>query len=106
MQTVFVETPIFTKLANGMLSVADRESVTEVLTENLRAGEVIRGSGGMRKLRMPGSGRGKRGGFRVIYAIRSEGKRTFLIYLFAKGDTEDLTKDEYRQLAKLLEATP
>jgi hypothetical protein len=103
MATEFIETPIFTRLANWMLSREDRESVTEALAENLDAGDVIPGSGGLRKLRMPGSGRGKRGRFRVIYAIRKQGERTFLIFLFAKNDTEDLTDKECRQLANLME---
>ena len=72
------------------MTSADREAVTEALLENLKAGDVIPGSGGLRKLRIAGSGRGKRGGLRVIYAIRSEGARTFLLLLFAKNERDDL----------------
>ncbi|MEO5800285.1 MAG: type II toxin-antitoxin system RelE/ParE family toxin [Gemmatimonadales bacterium] len=103
MVTEFIETPVFTALANKLFSPADRETVTEILAENLEAGVLIPGSGGLRKLRIAGSGRGKRGGLRVIYAIRQRGETTYLIYLFAKNDTSDLSRDQYRQLSKLLD---
>jgi hypothetical protein len=102
MQTTFIETSVFTKAADRLLAQAGREDVTEALTENLRAGSVIPGSGGLRKLRMPGSGRGMRGGYRVIYSIQEDGACTFLLLLFAKNDLEDLTPAEYRELAALI----
>ena len=103
MQTTFVETSIFTNAANRLMTSADREAVTEALLENLKAGDVIPGSGGLRKLRIAGSGRGKRGGLRVIYAIRADGARTFLLLLFAKNDRDELTPAQYRELATLID---
>lgn len=102
MATEFIKTPIFTKVANRILSQAERESVTEMLARDLDAGDTIPGSGGLRKLRIPGSSPGKRGGLRVIYAVRRQREQTFLIFLFAKNDRSNLTPAEYRELGKLM----
>jgi hypothetical protein len=103
MQPTFVETLVFTRKANTALSQDDREVVTEVLVDNPKVAPVIPGTKSLRKLRLAGSGRGKRGGLRVIYAVRQDGELVYLLYLFAKNETEDLTKDDYRQLGKLLD---
>ena len=67
-----------------------------------KQGALIRGSGGLRKIRWGGSGRGKRGGIRVIY-YWDDGKESFYMLLaYAKNDQEDLTPSQLRFLGRLV----
>lgn len=63
----FIETRLFTKLVLEYLSDEDFGALQRALMANPEAGPVIPGSGGVRKLRWAAPGRGKRGGYRVIY---------------------------------------
>lgn len=65
------------------------------------AGVVIPGTGGVRKLRWAGSGRGKRGGLRVIYYVAAGGSTFLLIFIYAKSEQEDLRQEQKRALQKL-----
>jgi len=67
------------------------------------AGKVIAGGRGLRKVRWLGSGRGKRGGVRVIYYYRAQTSRLFLLVGYLKNECEDLTKDEIKSLAGIIE---
>ena len=60
------------------------------------------GSGGLRKWR--GSGRGKRGGIRVIYYYITADAQIYLLTVYAKAEMQDLTRDQIRALRKLVEA--
>ena len=62
------------------------------------AGNLIRGSGGLRKLRWAGSGRGKRGGLRVIYYWWVAKDRISLLLVYPKNEIDDLTADQLKQL--------
>lgn len=64
---VFVELPIFVRCANEFFSDDDMRELQVTLLENPAAGNLIPGGRGLRKLRVPLPGRGKRGGARVIY---------------------------------------
>ena len=66
MQTV-VETSIFARRADALLSREERVEFISLLATNPQAGDVIPGTGGISKLRFAAGGQGKRGGFRVIY---------------------------------------
>jgi len=67
------------------------------------AGDIIKHGGGIRKLRWTGSGRGKRGGIRVIYFYYTEPDRIFLLYVYPKNETEDLTSKQIKFLKSLIE---
>ena len=67
-----------------------------------KAGDVIRGGRGLRKLRWLAQGRGKRGGARVIYYFQDAKARIYLIYGYVKSEREDLTPDQVRTLAGLM----
>lgn len=75
------------------------------LLERLESSPVIPGTGGLRKLRVSdaGRGKGKRGGYRVIYLDIPEMKRTYLLGLYGKGDKADLSQDEKKVLKGLVE---
>ena len=67
------------------------------------AGALIRGSGGIRKIRWAGSGRGKRGGLRVIYYWWVAKGRISMLLVYPKNEQDDLSADQVKQLRKALE---
>lgn len=67
------------------------------------SGEIIKGSGGIRKLRWSGSGRGKRGGIRVIYYYFTDDEQIYMLYAYPKNKSDDLTTDQLKQLKQLVE---
>ncbi len=69
---------------------------------NPLAGAVIPGTGGVRKLRFGAGGRGKRGGFRIIYCVLSEALPIVAIILYGKNEQADLTPDEKRGEAAIV----
>lgn len=68
-----------------------------------RAGDLIQGTGGIRKLRWARGGRGKNGGVRVSYDFHSDRIPLYLLTVFGKGEEADLSKGERNQLAKLVD---
>ena len=70
----FIETRAFTKLVLEYLTDAEYAALQLALMANPEAGLVIPGSGGVRKLRWAAPGRGKRGGYRIIYYVRRAGE--------------------------------
>jgi hypothetical protein len=64
------------------------------------AGKIIKGSGGIRKLRWAGSGRGKRGGLRIIYFWWISKERVSMLMIYPKNEQDDLTQDQLKQLKR------
>ncbi len=100
---VFVELPIFVRCAAELFSDEDMAELQNTLLENPAAGDLIPGGRGLRKLRVPLPGRGKRGGARVIYYWGSK-EQCYLIYAYAKNVSANLTLDQLRRLAELMQA--
>ena len=73
------------------------------IAPNLEAGDVIPGSGGSRKFRCGGSGRGKRGGVRVIYFSRLAEGEIRLLLVYPKSVRENVSPDVLRQIRKEIE---
>ena len=73
----------------------------DVLALDPLAGDEMKGTGGCRKLRLSGRGKGKSGGYRTITFYSGVELPVFLIAVFSKGERPDLTKDEQNDLAKL-----
>ncbi len=99
----FFETPIFTKLIQKLISDEEYHLLQLQLSVRPEAGNIIRGGGGIRKLRWAGSGRGKRGGIRVIYYYFTEDKQIYMLYAYPKSKKDDLTADQLKQLKQLVE---
>ena len=103
-----VETPEFLSATRGLLDEEERAALVEYLAYNPMAGDVIKGTGGVRKLRWRLGGRGKRGGARVIYFYHSADVPLFALTAYAKNQRADLSqadRNDFRQLTKLLVAS-
>jgi mRNA-degrading endonuclease RelE of RelBE toxin-antitoxin system len=87
----FVETRLFTSLVAHYLSDDEYRALQHELTANPEAGDVIRGSGGVRKLRWGLAGRGKRGGIRVIYYLRARHGEVWMLTLYAKNEADSIS---------------
>ena len=103
MQTV-AETPTFSRQARKLFSEDERRELIDYLAENPKAGDEIPGTGGVRKLRFGASGRGKRGGARVIYFYGGERVPIYALLAYSKADKTDLSPRERRAVAALVEA--
>jgi hypothetical protein len=96
-----VETPAYIADAERVLTEADRAAVIDMLAANPLSGVLIKGTGGLRKMRIGVEGRGKRGGGRVIYWFHSEGFPVVLPAMFAKNEASDLTAKERTALGRI-----
>jgi mRNA-degrading endonuclease RelE of RelBE toxin-antitoxin system len=96
------ETPIFVKYAAEVWTDAEREEFISWIAANPEAGDLIPGSGGCRKVRWSASGRGRRGGARVIYTIARDGV-VWLLIAYTKSRFDNLPTDFLAQLKRGLE---
>ena len=92
----------FIHTANKLLTESERQDIILYLAEHPKAGDLMEGTGGVRKLRWGRGGQGKSGGVRVIYYFHDEVMPLYLLTLFAKGDQSNLTKGERNELAELV----
>ncbi len=106
MKAVFVELPAFERHRAGFLDDAAFAELQRALMQNPAAGDVIEGTGGLRKLRFAHErrGKGKRGGLRVIYYWWSPGLQFWLYTIYGKGDVADLTPQQKKALKAMLKA--
>jgi mRNA-degrading endonuclease RelE of RelBE toxin-antitoxin system len=86
----FIETRLFSRLADKYLPDDELARLQHHLHENPQAGDLIRESGGVRKLRWGATGRGKRGGLRIIYYLRSSQGEIWLLTLYAKNVAQSI----------------
>jgi hypothetical protein len=98
------ELPLFTKQAEALFSEAEKAELITFLSWNPLAGDLIPGTGGVRKLRYAASGRGKRGGARVIYYYLDDLTPLYALLAYPKNAKVDLSEDEKRAAAKLVQA--
>jgi hypothetical protein len=96
MRTV-AETPVFVRYAAEVWSDAERQQFINFIAANPEAGDVIRGSGGCRKVRWSRSGMGKRGGARVIYFLAPDGT-VWLLIVYSKAKFDNLPASFLAQL--------
>ena len=100
----FIETSVFTR---RLVSIVDDETYRKLqleLASNPAKGPVIQGTGGLRKVRMAARGKGKSGGARVIYLYLEGPRVIYLIYMYDKGEADDLRPAEKRELKAITEA--
>ncbi|MGB5278343.1 MAG: type II toxin-antitoxin system RelE/ParE family toxin [Gammaproteobacteria bacterium] len=99
MQTI-VELPEFLRKSEKLLTASQRIDIINYLAAHPAAGDIMQGTGGIRKLRWSAHGRGKRGGIRIIYYYHNESIPLFLLTVFGKGEKANLSKGERNELAK------
>lgn len=102
-----IEFPSFLDQIERCIKSEERDDLIHFLARNPEEGEEITGTGGLRKLRWAGKGKGKRGGLRVIYYFYNESAPVFLLTVYGKGVQEDLTpaqKTKLTALVKILKA--
>jgi mRNA-degrading endonuclease RelE of RelBE toxin-antitoxin system len=103
LQTV-AETPTFTRQADKLFDEEERRAVIDFLAANPEAGDEIPGTGGVRKVRVAASGRGKRGGARVIYYYLDGSMPLYALLVYAKNVRTDMTPDQKRAVTALATA--
>lgn len=101
---VILETTVFTKVIQSLMPDSDYRLLQNHLIEFPEAGDLIKGSKGLRKVRWKLEGRGKCGGVRVIYYWATSDYQIFMLYAYAKNEQEDLTKEQLSVLKKLVES--
>jgi hypothetical protein len=100
MQTV-AELPEFIRAADKLLSLMERQDLIRYLALHPKAGDLMEGTGGVRKLRWRRGDHGRSSGVLVIYYFHDEHMPLYLLTLFAKGDRANLSKAERNELADL-----
>jgi mRNA-degrading endonuclease RelE of RelBE toxin-antitoxin system len=98
----FIETGVFTRRITDALSDDEYRLLQEALLRRPTQGDLIEGTGGVRKLRWKEQGRGKRGGLRVIYYWHVEREICLMLFLYRKSEQKDLTADQRRVLANVV----
>lgn len=96
----FVETPVFSRQLYGLLSDDGYRTLQLALLLQPEQGTLIPETGGLRKLRWPLEGKGKRGGLRVIYYFYSTQSVIYMLFLYPKSQQEDLTPDQLKRLMR------
>jgi hypothetical protein len=103
MRTV-VELPVFTRQAERLFSEDEKMAVLSLLARNPLLGDEIPGLGGIRKLRVPASGRGKRGGARVIYYALDDSMPIYALLVYGKNERSDLSGEQRKSILSLTSA--
>lgn len=96
-----VELPTFLSKVDIVLKDNEREDLTIYLAKNPETGDEIPRTGGLRKLRWAGKGKGKRGGVRVIYYFYNDSTPVFLLSIYGKGKQENLKPEEEKKLTSI-----
>lgn len=97
---VFIETSAFTKRVMGYLTADEYLGLQMFLLERPDAGQVVQGTGGVRKLRWAMTGRGKSGGLRVIYYWRVSKDEIWLLAMYSKNERENISSHILKQIAE------
>ena len=103
MKGIFVESPIFENYRQKYINDDEYLYLQNELLANPKVGLVIKGTSGLRKIRVAAKGKGKRGGARVIYYYFDNFKRFYLLTLYAKNEVTDLSPGERQQLKIFME---
>ena len=100
---VIVETTIFTRQVTELLPDDEYRQLQAVLTNRPATGALIRGGGGLRKVRWRVPGGGKRGGVRVVYYWAVKQERVLMLFIYPKTERDDLTPAQLRVLRSIVE---
>ncbi|MCB0089840.1 MAG: hypothetical protein KDE54_18165 [Caldilineaceae bacterium] len=101
---VIIETTIFTKQVHKLLTDDEYHLLQQERLKRPDVGVIIRGSGGLRKVRWGAQGRGKRGGSRVIYYWAVNQDQILMLLIYPKNVQDDLSPEQVRVLRNIVEA--
>ena len=94
----FIESSAFERVRPVYLSDDEYAELQQFMMQKPNAGQVIPGSGGVRKLRWSRAGMGKRGGLRLIYYVRYEPNEFWMLTLYAKAKYDNVPAHVLKQL--------
>ncbi len=94
----FIESPLFSSLLPDYLTDEEYRSLQEYLCEHSDAGDLVRGSGGVRKIRWSRTGSGKSGGVRVCYYTRNKAGQILMLVIYAKSARDSISGHILRAL--------
>ena len=94
----FIESSIFQRVLSAYLDDDDYSELQQYLIQNPEVGEVVPGSGGVRKVRWARLGTGKRGGLRIIYFVRYRPNEFWMLTIYAKAKRENIPAHILKQL--------
>jgi len=99
----FIETDVFTKQIDSKASLDVLYAIQNDLIANPKRGDIVRGTGGVRKARIadPQSSRGKSSSYRYLYLYLEYYGRIYLIYFYGKNEQRDLSPEQKKTVAKL-----
>ena len=100
---IFIETTIFTKLLPKYLSDDEYRALQWYLLINPDAGDIVRGSGGVRKVRWAPEGKGKSGGVRIMYYWKNMAKEIWLLTLYSKSERATIPGHVLKRIAEEIE---
>lgn len=95
-----IETPAYLADAEKLFTEKERFAIVDMLANDPECGDLIKGTGGVRKVRVGRGGSGKRGGGRVVYIYYNTEHPIFILAAFAKNEKSNLTQAERNELAK------
>jgi len=104
MQTVIETANYLTSAKSAGMTAEERQIAVDTVAANPQSGDVMQGTGGCRKIRIAGRGKGKSGGYRVIFAFGGGDIPVFLLDVFSKDEKDNLSRAERNELAKLTRA--
>ncbi len=97
----FIESSIFERVLPAYLDDDEYAELQQYLIQSPEAGEVVPGSGGVRKIRRARPGVGKRGGLRIIYFVRYRPNEFWMLTLYAKAKRENIPAHILKQLLEV-----
>ena len=97
-----METHTFTRLIKALLDDGDYQELQEILITRPDAGDLIKNSGGLRKIRWNLPGKGKSHGVRVIYYWAAHNDQIYMLYVYSKSRQKDLTSEQLQQLKVII----
>ena len=96
-----IETPSFLRDAKRFMDNEEQQEIVAFLAHNPHAGDILQGTGGVRKVRFARAGGGKSGGYRVIYFFHSPDIPLFALNVFAKNEKANINPAERNALKEL-----
>ena len=99
-----VETSAYLTMGADIMDEGERTAVVDMIAADPQSGDLIQDTGGLRKVRIPLLGRGKRGGGRLITFFHDVGMPVFLIAVYAKNDQGDLNPIQRKRARALTDA--